>query len=75
MGWMNDDRKRRSSHEDRRYIAGRRSIGTDLSGGRRRTDRLPKTTITAKVVAALVFLINLLYLVVEALISGCQPLV
>lgn len=50
---------------------GRRSEDRRSVGGRRKTDELPRATVTRKGIAVIVAAINFAYLVVEALGSNC----
>lgn len=51
-----------NGHKKPRRIKNRRGVG-----GRRKTDRLPITDITTKLLIVIVFLINLFYTIVEIL--------
>lgn len=56
--------------ENRRHRVPSRATRGDPSPGRRRTDHDPRTTITAKLIVATVFVVDALYLAGEALLYG-----
>jgi len=65
---MDDEQRRRTklSYDRRNSIPSR--PGRDTLPGRRKTDMDPRTTLSRKALVAVVFIINFLYLLGEALI-------
>lgn len=60
-------KQRRAEISEQRRVQARRE-----QGGRRKTDKLPRTTLTKKFVVAVVAAINFAYLILQVLADSCN---